>query len=102
MSRKSSTADLPPGVERDEAGRLYWTRHFEVNGEPREQRRYVALDPDEARARRLDYYHPTLGWVLEGYKLATDRSVASIMADGTTATPLSVEEQERRTAEARA
>lgn len=90
------SSDLPPGVERDETGRLFWIREYTVDGDKRKQTRYVSLDKDEARAKRLDYWDPQLGWILEGYKLARDRSVESIMADGSTATPLSVEEQEKK------
>lgn len=76
---------LPPGVERLPDGKLIRRKRYEASdGSEREQIRSVSLSLEEAREHRLDYYHPELGWILEGYKLEKDRSVESIMADGST------------------
>jgi len=66
-----------------EGGRTY--REVEItaaDGSVRIQRRPVAETFQEAQERRWDFYHPELGWILEGYKLAVDRPIKSIMADG--------------------
>lgn len=41
----------------------------------------VQADKDVARDKRLDCYDPDYGWIVEGYKLAKDRDVMSIMAE---------------------
>lgn len=88
--------ELPPGVF-EEGGNLYREREVKAeDGEVRMQRRRVSLDAEEARINRMDYFHHQLGWVLEGYKLEKNRTPEDIMADGSTATPLPVEEQEKR------
>ena len=61
-----------------------------------EQERPVARTLDEAKVLRQDFFHPTLGWILSGYKLEKDRNTDDIIADGSHGEPLSIEEQERR------
>lgn len=43
--------------------------------------RRLALTMDEAREKRIDFYHPTLGLIWHGFKLARDRTPQDIMAD---------------------
>jgi hypothetical protein len=79
---------LPPGVKR--GGPTGYYREKEVStpgGGTRIQERPVALTFEEAKAKRVDYYHPELGWVIEAYKLEKDREPANIMADGSSAVP---------------
>ncbi len=72
---------LPPGVEQ-RGGRLIRVvpRNY-PDGSERKEIRPVSLDPVEARKQRMDYFHPEFGWLREGYKLVTDRSVGSKMLD---------------------
>lgn len=79
-------ASLPPGVERVPGG---YTRKVvkRASGQERTQVRPVALTREEAREKRMDYYDPVLGWLLDGYKLEKDRLPQDIMADGSSAVP---------------
>ena len=43
--------------------------------------RRLALSLDEARVNRIDFYHPTLGLIWNGFKLARDRTPDDIMRD---------------------
>jgi len=52
------------------------------DGSTYDQLRPVALTLEEAKERKVDYYHPQFGWILNGYKLASDRRPQDIMADG--------------------
>jgi hypothetical protein len=45
--------------------------------------RRLAQNMDEARELRIDYFHPTLGLIWEGYKLAKDRTPEDRMRDTT-------------------
>lgn len=73
--------ELPPGVT-EENGSLFRTvKRTAADGAEWEQRRPVALTLAEAKERRFDYYHPQYGWILEGYKLARDRTPESIIGD---------------------
>ena len=86
---------LPPGVE-DRNGQLVRiVKKVSADGVEREQERPVSLDPVEARKKRMDYFHPTLGWVREGYKLVTDRSIGSKMMDTSTAVAVHEEDRDR-------
>lgn len=72
---------LPPGVI-EQKGRLVRIKIVPVaDGTTREQIRPVTLDFEEAKLRRMDWYHHELGWILEGYKLEQDRPEQSIMDD---------------------
>jgi len=65
------------------------------------QTRPVARTLEEAKAKKWDFwFSDELGWYIRGYKWERDRSVESIMADGSAGRPRSVEEQERVTEEA--
>lgn len=73
--------DLPPGAVM-RGGRIVRVKEIPTpDGKVRTQVRPVSLDPREAKEKRMDYYHPELGWVLEGYKLEKDRPEQSIMDD---------------------
>ncbi len=75
-------ADLPPGVY-EENGQLFRdVVRASAEGEDWTQRRPVALTLAEAKAKHWDWYHPTFGWILDGYKLEKDRDLESILADG--------------------
>ena len=79
MARKTET--LPPGVERRDGRLVRVLIRTAADGTTHERIRQVADTLEEARARRHDYYHPTLGWMLEGHKLERDRPEEDIMAD---------------------
>ena len=75
-------ADLPPGVY-EENGQLFRGIVREsAEGEEWTQHRPVALTLAEAKAKHWDWFHPTIGWILEGYKLGKDRDISDILADG--------------------
>lgn len=46
------------------------------------QWRPLAATLEEAREKRWDFYHPRLGLIWNGFKLARDRTPQDIMADG--------------------
>jgi len=70
-------------------------------GGERTKVRLVARTLNEAKAKHQDFYHSDeLGWILNGYKWERDRSVESIMADGSSGIPMSVERQEQMKQEA--
>lgn len=77
--------DLPPGAEYRDGKLVRVLPKVAADGTSWEQVRPVSLDPAEAKALKVDYYHPQLGWLLKGKKLAKDRSVGSIMMDDSTA-----------------
>lgn len=86
--------DLPPGAEYRNGQLVRVVPRTAADGSTREEVRPVSLDPIEAKAKRIDYYHPLLKtWLREGYKLVTDRSVESRMQDNTTA--VAVHEEDR-------
>jgi hypothetical protein len=87
---KPQDPNLPPGVERLPDGQLIRRIQVHIPGtddDTREQIRPVAATLEEAKAKRMDWYHPELGWVLEGYKLQKDREPQDIMADHSEAMP---------------
>lgn len=43
--------------------------------------RRLATSAEEARDQRIDFYHPSLGLIWEGYKLASDRTTHDILND---------------------
>lgn len=45
--------------------------------------RPLAMTIEEAREARLDFYHPTLGLIWNGYKLASDRTAEDRAKDTT-------------------
>jgi hypothetical protein len=52
-----------------------------IGGDPYPVWRALATSLEEAREKRIDFWHPTLGLIWNGYKLARDRSIADIMSD---------------------
>lgn len=78
-------SDLPPGAEYREGKLVRVVPKESADGKTWEQVRPVSLDLAEAKALRMDYYHPLYGWLLKGTKLVKDRSVGSIMMDDTQA-----------------
>ena len=85
--------ELPPGAEMRGGQLVRIIKKTSGDGTEWEQVRPVALTQSEAKRRRQDWYHPQLGWVREGYKLATDRSPASKMQDDSSA--VAVREEDR-------
>lgn len=74
--------DLPPDCEVDDLGKVWRILEREAaDGKTRIERHQVASTLEEAREKRMDFYHPQYGWIIEGYKLGVDRDVASIMAE---------------------
>ena len=74
--------ELPENAFHGNDGNLYHRiKRMTEGGHVVEVVRPLALTLDEAREKRKDFYHPTLGLIWEGYKLASDRSVESIMND---------------------
>lgn len=74
-------SELPPGTEYRNGSLVRVIPKVAPDGTPWEQVRPVSLDPIEAKAKQMDYYHPQLGWMLKGKKLVKDRSVGSRMLD---------------------
>jgi len=81
MSKESQTKELPPNTEMQGNSLIHVIEIEAADGSKRTQRRPVASTLEEAKEKRWDFYHEELGWILEGYKLARDRTTASIMAD---------------------
>lgn len=74
---------LPPGVERHPTkGLVRYVLRTSEDGSTYRQLREVALTLEEARERKVDYYLPQSGWILNGYKRATDRTPQDRLADG--------------------
>jgi len=79
---------LPPGVHRGPRG-LYREipahtgRKNPRTGEPLTtiRRKAVTLDRDQAVEKRMDYFDPQFGWLIDGFKLERDRNVEDIWAD---------------------
>jgi hypothetical protein len=72
---------LPPGVKRVRGVGLVREIPATNNGRPYVRRKPVSLDLEEARKKRMDYFHPEFGWLIDGFKLERDRNVEDIMAD---------------------
>ena len=85
----------PPGTKIRDGQLVRILTKRSADGTEREQVRPVALTQAEARKKRWDWFHPELGWVKEGYKLVTDRSVGSRMMDGSSS--VAVHEEDRPT-----
>lgn len=86
---------LPPTVERIGVigrGTSSLRRKIEDRGTGRTRYRPVSLDWEEAKARRWDYFHPELGWLIDGFKRERDPTIDQIMAD-TSVTELPSEPQ---------
>lgn len=67
---------------KDEFGQLVSTYELDKDGKPIVdwvERRPITDDLEEARTKRIDYWHPKFGWIREGYKLERDRDAQSIM-----------------------
>lgn len=80
--KKPLPAGVPPTAFWGDDDQLYHVIEMTSEGGAKHDAiRPLAQTMEEARELRRDYFHPTLGLVWEGYKLATDRSVASRMAD---------------------
>ncbi len=86
--------ELPPGAEYREGRLVRVVPKVAADGTAWSQVRPVSLDPQEAKDKRMDYYHPQFGWLLKGTKKVTDRSVGSVMMDNTQA--VAVPEEARR------
>lgn len=72
---------LPPGVYRED-GKLFRDKVREsADGEEWVQKRRVALTLEEARANRWDFYHPSYGWIIQGYKRERDADPQEILQD---------------------
>lgn len=73
---------LPPTVER--LGRRLVRRietKNDTTGLKETKFRDVSLDWAEAKLKRLDYYHPEFGWLVDGFKRVTDATLEQILAD---------------------
>ena len=67
------TDRLPPGTKRAVDGRVFReVMQTREDGSKFKQLRQVASTLEEAKMYYRDFYHPTLGWILDGYKLARD------------------------------
>lgn len=87
---------LPPGVKKENGQLVRYVARTSADDSEWKQRRNVALNLQEAKATRSDFYDPVLGWVLEGYKLERDRPTEDIVADASmsVAAPNDTEEEE--------
>lgn len=75
---------LPEGAFYGGDGRLYHKiQTMSEGGKLVQSTRPLALTLEEAREKKADFFHPSLGWIWNGYKLAKDREPADIMADTT-------------------
>ncbi len=79
-SETELTLGLPPGAYRRGDGFFRKTQRGRPSG-TMEIERPVSLNRVEARQRHMDFYHHELGWLIDGYKLETDRGIKSILAD---------------------
>ena len=53
------------------------------DGSPRKRERPVCLtDLETARQKRQDFYHPVLGWIVEGVMLEKEYDTEAVLADG--------------------
>lgn len=87
VDSKPTYGNLPEKAFVGDDGLLYHTvtRVLE-GGSSMEQTRRLANSPEEAREKHLDYYHPKLGLIWEGFKLAKDRNAQDVMSDKTNTT----------------
>lgn len=77
------TMPLPANAFRNGDGMLmHRVKRMTEGGSYTEEVRPLAMTLEEARDKRWDFYHPTLGLIWDGYKLARDRTPQSIMSDG--------------------
>ncbi len=93
-------ADLPEGVYEKDGQLFRDVTRTSPEGDEWTKHRPVALTLVEAKRRHYDWLHPQLWWVLEGYKLQTDRGAEDIMADSTQAVAATPEQQEKALEEA--
>ena len=78
MSKKPESPEVY-----EEHGQLFRNvQRTAADGETWTQKRPVARTLDDAKRYRQDWFHPEIGWILEGYKLEKDRDAADIFADG--------------------
>lgn len=78
---------LPPEAIVGEDGLLYHeVKRVLEGGSSIVQRRRLATSPEESREKHLDYYHPKLGLIWEGFKLAKDRNAQDVISDKTNTT----------------
>jgi len=82
---------LPPGVYPRGDGYARKVPRKSADGSDWEEERPVAATLAEAKKERFDFYHPELGWILQGYKLERSRSTESIMADDSLSVPAPVD-----------
>lgn len=77
-----SSSTLPDNAFYGDDGELYHrVERMTEGGTKVMSTRRLATSLQQARDEHLDFYHPTLGLIWEGYKLARDRSPESIMRD---------------------
>lgn len=81
---------IPPGAERIPGRGLVRKIVKTINeGTPDERKvtsyKPVSLDQDEARKKRMDFYHPDFGWLIDGFKHTVDRTPQDIMSDSSMA-----------------
>lgn len=80
---------LPEGVEQAPDGSFFRRVQYPVDQDPRtgeilyeERIRSVALTQAEAVEKRLDFFHPQMGWIRDGIKKETDLTPQQVLADG--------------------
>lgn len=80
-----TTQQLPPHavMRRGRMFRRVTLPNPNLDGKPAYDYKPVASTLEEAKAKRWDFYHPEFGWILEGYKLAGDRTVNDRLRDST-------------------
>lgn len=77
-----TTYQLPEGVYQ-RGNKFFHKRTLGRESGTLEVEREVSLSLEEARVRHTDYYHESLGWILDGHKLAWDRPTEDIVKDNT-------------------
>lgn len=87
VDSKPTYGILPEKAFVGDDGLLYHTvtRVLE-GGSSMEQTRRLANSPEESREKHLDFYHPKLGLIWEGFKLAKDRNAQDVISDKTNTT----------------
>lgn len=80
--------NLPPEVEKLPNGQLIRRiATVSADGTSHYRTRYVALTREEAKQKAMDWYHPELGWVIDGFKLETDRGAKELFDDASQTIP---------------
>lgn len=76
---------LPPNAIMHNGQMFHSWDDVDADGNVHHHEKLAATNQQEAREKRMDWYHPQFGWVKDGYKLYRDRTAQDIMSDGSVA-----------------